>query len=174
MNVNSLVQPEDLSIIVEEAYIKFLQTAPGDVLARLLLTLSLGIRISCVSTSIVPPEKMLVVGFVETVGNFAKPSWDDWEPDIGLADYVPESSEMPLLSIDEYLERWHVNLPTFLNGTDNLDDFRRTQFENVVASSPGLRILANKTLEARIDDGVRKKLYEICDRWLYNQPGWLG
>lgn len=159
--------PAELSITLEEAYLRFLHHAPGDVLARLLLTLSLGIRIAWITAFKVPPRKALVVEFVETVGNFAKQSWDDWEPDRGLAHYVPDGDQSPLLSIDQYCEHWRVSLPTDLVSADGKQDFRRVQFERLIANTPCLRVLAISTLGARVDASARKKFFEIADEWLY-------
>ena len=169
MKANSLPPPEHLSALIEEAYISFLQNSPGDLLARLSLTLCLGIRIGWAAKRKRHCQTLLTIEFVETVGSFVEPHWDDWEPDIGLIDYVPASNQTPPLTIENCLERWHTALPTTHNGSEGSEEVRRTQFQMLVGSTPGLRLLAVATLRARIDEDVRTKFYDIADQWLYVQ-----
>ena len=167
MKANFLPHPKHLSALIEEAYISFLQNSPGDLLARLALTLCLGIRISWAAKANWHCQTLLTIEFVETVGSFAEPHWDDWEPDIGLIDYVPTSSQTPPFTIEDCLEHWHITIAPFHNSSDGSEHLRRTQFQNLVDSKPGVRLLAVATLRARIDEDVRTKFNDIAEQWLY-------
>lgn len=166
---NQLPHAAVISILLEDAYRAFLQNAPADLLAKLTLKLCLGIRIRRAAKATCVQDGVLTISFVRTKGDFKKPNWDDWEPDRGLIDYVPDSEVIQRLSFGECLARWHVGLPDFSSCAEGKNDSRQVkQLQHMITANPGVRRLAIARLEARIDDGVKQGFFDIAETWLYN------